>query len=128
MSPDTLALKVRVFTYDFKFWIGSIEYYICTLLLFFAKTLKDYRFCWVVSLWCELFRTVSISSFKSDQWIEIWRAKFELECVLLLLVFFSDLLQFKIQSHLQKRRLRMPVHQDSLQRKQRQTFLILQSP
>ena len=26
MSPDAAALKVRVFTSDFKFWIGVNEY------------------------------------------------------------------------------------------------------
>ena len=82
-------------------------YFYC--LMHFAKCIDLW---WVVFLWCELLSKLSIYTLKSDQWITISWAKFELE-----LTTNIHLLQSSIQSHLQKRGLRMPVHQNSFRRK-----------
>ena len=55
----------------------------------------------MVSLWCELLCKLSIYTLKSDQWITIWWGKFELKWYL---IYSFILKNFKIQSHLQKRR------------------------
>ena len=55
-----------------------------------------------INLSCRWFLKLSIYTLKSDQWITIWWAKFELECLLLTMTNIH-LLQFKIQCHLQKR-------------------------
>ena len=39
-----------------------------------------------------------IYTLKSDQWIKIWLAKFELECLLLILVFIYSSSKFKVTS------------------------------
>ena len=49
---------------------------------------------WMVSLWYELLYKYSIYTFKRDQWITIWWAKFELECLLLIFIYFNS--KFKV--------------------------------
>ena len=48
----------------------------------------------MVSLWCELLCKISIYTFKSDQRIKIWWAKFELECLLLIFTYSNS--KFKV--------------------------------
>ena len=47
----------------------------------------------MVSLWCLLCKC-SIYTLKSDQWITIWWAKFELECLLMISIYFNSI--FKV--------------------------------
>ena len=70
--------------------------------------------------WCELQCKFSIYTLKSDQWtwwITIWWAKFELVCTRAINIHLPCLLQCKLQSHLQKRGLWTPVHQNLFRRK-----------
>ena len=123
MSLDVPAIKFHIFTSDFKFWIGVTEYYSSRhsnsnfahsfdfhCLTNFAKNIG---LSLMVSLWREFLCKLSIYNLQSDQWITIWWAKFKLECFLLINI---HLLQFKIQSHLQKRGLWKPVYQNSYRR------------
>ena len=48
----------------------------------------------MVSLWCELLCKLSIYTLKSDQWITIWWAKYELECLLLIFIYSNS--KFKV--------------------------------
>ena len=48
------------------------------------------------SLWCELLCKHSIYTLKSDQWIKIWRVKFELECLILIFIYSNS--KFKVTS------------------------------
>ena len=128
MSSDVPAFKVHIFTSDLLCWIEINEYYNKHSNTNFAHSL-DFHYltnfveninihlcdiCRGLSLLgMKLLCKCSIYTLKSDQWITIWWAKFELECLLLI---FS-LHQFKIKSRLQKRGLWMPVYQNSYRRK-----------
>ena len=48
----------------------------------------------MVSLWWDLLCKCLIYTLKSDQWITIWWAKFELECLLLIFIYFNS--KFKV--------------------------------
>ena len=67
------------------------------------------------SLWCLLLRKRPIHNSKSIRWILSWWAKFESEFLLTIISWF------KIQNHLQKRRLWMAMYQHSFQRKTSET-------
>ena len=76
-------------------WMLEVDILILlTLLSFIALTVLR------KVLICKL----SIYTLKSDQWITVWWAKFELECLLLFI------------ENLKKRRLSMSVHQNSFRR------------
>ena len=67
----------------------------------------------MVSLWCEILYKLSIYTLKSDQWTAIWWVKFWVG----MSTTNINLLWLKVQSHLQKCGLGMPVNQNSYQRK-----------
>lgn len=46
------------------------------------------------SLWCVLLRKRPIYTSKSDRWIPLWWAKFELECLLIIFIYFNS--KFKV--------------------------------
>ena len=84
-------------TNDFKFWIGvngysnrhyqsdfshSFDFHCLTNLLCRA------------SLSCLLFRKRPIYASKSDRYIPLWWAKFELECLQIIFIYFN--LKFKV--------------------------------
>ena len=46
------------------------------------------------SLWCVLLRKRPIYTSKSDRWIPLWWAKFELECLLMIFIYFNS--KFKV--------------------------------
>ena len=48
---------------------------------------KNINLSWMVSLWCALLCKFSIYTFKSDQWVTILWAKFDLECLLLIFIY-----------------------------------------
>ena len=69
-----------------------------TLLTVIALTnfAKSINLSWMVSLWfvwCELCKC-SIYTLKNDQWITTWWANFELECLLLIFIYFNS--KFKV--------------------------------
>ena len=43
----------------------------------------------MASLWCELLCKSSVYTFKSDRWIRLWWAKFELECLIIIFIIAS---------------------------------------
>ena len=49
--------------------------------------------CMLEIRWCELSCTRSICTLKSDQWISIYWAKFELECLLLVFIYSNSKLK-----------------------------------
>ena len=51
---------------------------------------KGINLSWMVSLKWKLLCKCSIYTLKSDQWITIWWAKFELECLLLVSIYFNS--------------------------------------
>ena len=119
VSCNVLAFKVCIFTSDFQFrskWI--LEVNILTQILLILLTFIDLQF-------CERYQFV-VHGF-SLVWIIMYTFNLHLEersmdnnngkQNLSWNVYNIHLLQFKIQSHLQKCWLWMPVHQNSFQRK-----------
>ena len=85
------TFKVCVLTSGFKFWIGSkwilvidiLNQILLTLLIFIAlQILRRYQFVVQGFFWCVLLCKRPIYAWKSDRWITLWWAKFELECLL----------------------------------------------
>ena len=96
-SHDLTAFEVRVFTGDLRFWIvvNILTHILRTLLTFILPNFaKSINFSWLVSLWCELLYKRSIYTLKTDKWITIWWAKFELKCLLLIFIYFNS--KFKV--------------------------------
>ena len=84
-------LAVAILTFNFKFFKNfshSLDFH---CLIYFAKSIN---LSWMVTLWCELLCKCSINTLKSDQWITIWWVKFELECLLLIFIYFNSI--FKV--------------------------------
>ena len=119
------AFKVHVFTSDFKFWILLkwilVVEEIVTLLTFIA--LLNLQTVSIFGGWC-LFDVNHYVNFQLICWraitITIWWSKFELECPLLIFIYFATniyLLQYQLQSPLKKRRLWMLVYQNPFRRK-----------
>ena len=55
---------------------------------------KSINLSWILSVWCELLYKRSIYTLKSYQWITIWWARFELECLVLIFIYFNS--KFKV--------------------------------
>ena len=104
MSSNVPTVKVRVLTSDFKFWMGvkwiSVSTFlirICSIFYFqcltnFAKGIK--LFC-KASLWRVLLCKHPIYTSKSDRYIQLLWAKFELERLLIIFIYFNS--KFKAQ-------------------------------
>ena len=96
------SFKVCVSTSDFKFLIkvnigsGYSNSSFAHSFDFYCHTNFAIRIdlWWMVSLGCELLCKLSIYTLKSDQWLTIWWAKFELECLLLIFIYFHS--EFKV--------------------------------
>ena len=69
----------------------SLNFHCLVLLTNFAKYID---LLWMGSLCHGLLYKCSIYTLKSDQWITIWWAKFELECLLLIFIYFNP--KFKV--------------------------------